>query len=149
MVQIIDKLSTVHENKPSTVTTALLYKKKIYLSQRIGSIRFNERWQGAGGKLNDGEHPLIGAQREVFEETGLYIDTNRFVHISEILDHPSTKCCTIYYVQLNDNEIPENREAKTKYFPQASDWHLFSFENAEELFLMPSLMKVLDILKNL
>ena len=147
MGQVIDKLSTVYLDRPPCVTTALHYKGEVWLSLRVGNLRFNNFWQCAGGKVEDGENPLVAAKREVYEETGLNISPDRFVFIKDIVNHPSTICCSIYYVQLNNGETPINMEAKTQYFPKCSDWHLFSFKEAKELRLMPSLESVLDFLK--
>lgn len=52
-------------------------------------------WEFAGGEIEDDESPLQAAARETYEETGLYIPTDRLIEVpgnprrkkSESLDH--------------------------------------------------------------
>lgn len=116
-----------------TVCAALRLGEKIYLSQRMNTEEFIGYWQYAGGKVEKDENPINAAAREVNEETGLDLDVRRFYFNGSITGDPTTKCCYVYYVDLNEAEIPMRTENKS------SDWVLLSYDDALKLRLMPGI----------
>jgi mutator protein MutT len=126
-----------------TVSVGLIHGDKVYMSQRINTANFTNKWQFAGGKLEDNETPLMGGLREVAEETGLLINPNRFEWVMDILEDPTTKICYAYLVELKNNEIPQRMETH-----KMSDWKLLTFDEALQLDLMPGLKTILTNLKN-
>lgn len=126
-----------------TVTVGLLRDNKVYMSQRINTANFTNKWQFAGGKLNDNEEPVTGALREVAEETGLLINPYRFKWVMDILEDPTTDACFAYLVKLKEHEIPKRMEAN-----KMTEWKLLTFDEALQLDLMPGLKTILTNLKN-
>jgi 8-oxo-dGTP pyrophosphatase MutT (NUDIX family) len=63
-----------------------------------------------GGKVEPGEHPVIAAAREVFEETGIYVVPWRLV---PVFDGPSVRTGRTVrsFVALEWMGEPQNREA--------------------------------------
>ena len=103
-----------------TVCCALRSGNKLWMSQRINTPNFHGKWQFAGGKCEDKENPIDGTLREVKEETNLVIDINRLKYLTPISGDPTTECCYVYYVDLNDTEIPVRTENAM------TDWVLLS-----------------------
>lgn len=115
---------------------------KLYLSRRIQTDTFPGKWQFPGGKLDENENPIDGAIRETKEETGLDIGINRLRYIGPITGDPTTKTCYVYYVILNDSEIPKRMEND-----KHTDWELMDYNNALKLDLMPGLEIIIKKLK--
>lgn len=124
-----------------TVCTALRVGSRIYLSERLNTDEFTGYWQWSGGECNDGENPIDAAKREVKEETALDLDVGRFRYLHQITGDPTTKCCYVYYVDLNEAEYPMRTENKS------SDWQLLSYDNALKLRLMPGLVEAIHKLR--
>ena len=85
----------------------------VYLNQRLNTPTYTGFWQNAGGKIDPGEHRLLAAQRELLEETGLFIKPHRFRKLgTKKLVHAdgSPYSVTTYKVQLLPHEIPQNLE---------------------------------------
>lgn len=59
-------------DNPLRVTAALLvHNQKILIAQRNNTGRFANKWEFPGGKIDPGETPQEGLQRELEEELGL------------------------------------------------------------------------------
>jgi len=56
----------------------LIHKDKVLVINRNKSPWMGS-WNGLGGKINDGEKPLVSVHREVLEETGLNLDIDKFI----------------------------------------------------------------------
>ena len=112
------------------------------MSQRINTKNFVGKWQFAGGKLEEGENPILGGVREVIEETGLTIDRNRFHYITSILEDPTTEACYAYVVYLNETEVPQLTEPD-----KMTEWKLLTLEEALTLDLMPGLRTIIKELR--
>jgi mutator protein MutT len=127
-----------------TVTVGLIRfsEGKAYLSQRVNTKNFVGRWQFAGGKLEEGEIPVDGGVREVEEETGLKIETNRLSYFMPILEDPTTDVCHAFLVELTNDEIPKRTEHH-----KMTDWVLVTFDEALKLDLMPGLRIIFNKLK--
>lgn len=59
---------------PLLVTAAILeHNGRILLTQRLPDCRHGGLWEFPGGKLNPGESPAEGLQREIREELGIEV----------------------------------------------------------------------------
>ena len=122
------------EYTKNTVACALRCGDKLWMSKRINTPNFPDKWQFAGGKMDKGEtNPIDASLREVKEETNLDIEISRLKYLSGIYGDPSTKCCYVYYVELNEDEIPVRTENSM------TDWVLLSYDEAMAKDLMPGL----------
>jgi ADP-ribose pyrophosphatase YjhB (NUDIX family) len=130
------------EYKRGSVSVALIYKGGLYLSRRIGSQQFYNKWQCAGGKLEENENPSDGAVREVLEETGIDIDAKRLRFVQYIRTDPTTVCCYFYLVELYDAEIPERKEPE-----KMTKWWRIDFDLALQFDLMPGVAQVIRAIK--
>src|ERR1035437_657324 len=126
-----------------TVAVGLLRCGKCYVSQRTSTRNFSGRWQFAGGKLEPSERPKDGAVREVAEETGLVIDTERLRQIGCIYGDSTTYVCYVYIVELNASEIPKRTENTM------TEWQLLTLDEILKLNLMPGLEKKIRKLKDM
>lgn len=124
-----------------TVACALRHKNKLWLSERMLTTNFAGYWQFAGGKCEDSENPIDATVREIKEETNLNILNERLRFLEQITNDPSTKICFVYYVDLNEAEIPVRTENKN------SDWVLLSYEETLNKHLMPGLVQCINKLK--
>jgi 8-oxo-dGTP pyrophosphatase MutT (NUDIX family) len=127
-----------------TVAAALRVGDKIYLSQRINTTNFPDKWQCSGGKVEVGERSVDAVAREVLEETGLNISLSRFRHVGRILGDPTTRVCHVYLVDLYHDELPEQTEADKN-----SEWQLFGYDEAAKLDLMPGIKSSLDKIRSM
>jgi 8-oxo-dGTP diphosphatase len=109
-----------------TVAIARYGEKNVYVSgvalaTRNGKILLGKRltsesgsWAFAGGKMeNNGENLLMAVQREFYEETGLWIELNRFRYYRRV-DHPSDDgrfyASYLFLVELAPEEEPRLME---------------------------------------
>ena len=116
-----------------TCACVLRCGKKVWMSERLLTDCFAGYWQFAGGKCEDKENPIDAAVREVKEETNLDINVNRMRYLDQITGDPSTYVCFVYYVDLNDVEIPMRIENLN------SDWVLLSYDEVLKKHLMPGI----------
>jgi 8-oxo-dGTP pyrophosphatase MutT (NUDIX family) len=131
------------EYTQTTVCCALRSGRKLWMSQRVNTPNFSGKWQFPGGKMDAGEtNPIDACLREVKEETNLVIDINRLKYLTPVTNDPTTACCYVYYVDLNDAEFPVRTENVM------TDWVLLSYEEALEKDLMPGLNKSKELLKD-
>ena len=91
------------------------------LLQRKAAGRFGEgKWNGAGGKLEQGEDPVDGVTREVQEETGLRI---RGPRRHGLLDHffgdRSTPAWSVHIFSATvfEGELVSGEEGELRWFP--------------------------------
>ena len=78
----------------------------------------NQKWNGAGGKLVEGEDFVESAKRELKEEFGVV--GKRFEHVAS-LDFPESDGNPAYYSQVYfcdkwDGEISESEEMRPEWF---------------------------------
>ena len=59
--------------------------KYLVLLRSARALFFPEHWDFPGGKLEKGENPFLGVEREIFEEIGVRIKTTRVVGIYEMV----------------------------------------------------------------
>ena len=125
-----------------TVAVGLLLGNRLYLSKRLHTQNFPNKWQFPGGKLEEGEEAIIGGIREVEEETGIKLKPERLKYVNNIYGDPSTFCCYVYTVELHADEVPQLRE-----YSKMTEWRLFTYDLALQLDLMPGLEEVIGWLQ--
>jgi 8-oxo-dGTP pyrophosphatase MutT (NUDIX family) len=127
-----------------TVCCALRCGDKLWMSQRVLTPNFAGKWQFPGGKMDKpGEtNPIDAVLRELKEETNLDIDINRLKYLGGIHGDPTTACCYVYYIDLNEAEIPVRTENTM------TDWVLLSYDEAMSKDLMPGLANSIRMLKD-
>lgn len=125
-----------------TVAVGLLLGNRVYLSKRLNTPNFPNKWQFAGGKLEQGEDAMMGCIREVKEETGIDLSTDRLVYVHNIHGDPTIYCCYLYYVVLRRDEVPMLTE-----YSKMTEWRLFTYDLASKLDLMPGLEEVIGWLQ--
>ena len=122
-----------------TVAVGLLLGNRIYLSKRLNTQNFPNKWQFPGGKLEENEDAIIGGIREVFEETGLKLKPDRLEYVNNIYGDPTTYCCHVYIVELDATEVPQLTE-----YSKMTEWRLFTYDLASHLDLMPGLDDIIN-----
>lgn len=102
-------------------------------SQRLGETGYGQ-WQVPGGHVEEGEDPLLAAQRELAEETGLFLPLHRF-HLlgSEIAVgyRGGLYLGYRYGIVLRTDEAAENPEPE-----KHSSWFEFPFTQIDSLKLI-------------
>jgi 8-oxo-dGTP pyrophosphatase MutT (NUDIX family) len=138
------------ENIKIGVACALIRSdlKQIWLSQRLGSYQ-RGKYAFPGGMVESTDiSDLHAIQREVFEETGIYIENlNRFKR-SIVSRHPGGKSDVTHWflLELTESfaEIPKNTEP-TKH----GNWKLYNLMDVKSLPLMMSTGEILTTLSTL
>jgi 8-oxo-dGTP diphosphatase len=90
------------------------------LLQRKSRGRFGEgKWNAPGGKLENGEDPLGGVVREVYEETGLHVSS---LYYHGVLKHYFGKkdmpdwVVHIFSTSSFEGQLQGNEEGELKWF---------------------------------
>ena len=108
--------------KPNVEATLCQIINDGYLLLQMKSIgRFGEgKWNGPGGKLLEGETPLEGVVREVFEETGLKVSGLTYhgglYHYFGQEEKPDW-LVHIFSTRTFKGDIKESEEGELKWFP--------------------------------
>jgi 8-oxo-dGTP diphosphatase len=124
-----------------TCACALRSGKNVWMSERLLADNFAGYWQFAGGKCEENENPIDAAVREVKEETNLDIAVFRMKYLDQIKGDPSTHTCFVYYVDLNEAEVPVRTENLN------SDWVLLDYDEVLKKHLMPGIPQCIAKLK--
>ncbi len=100
------KLATICYVQESNKTLLICSKKK-------ADPRYNAKWNGLGGKIQEGETPIEGAIREVFEESGLIVK-DPILH-GEILFPKMARekedfYCYVYVFKGYEGDLKESKE---------------------------------------
>ncbi|MGN0594619.1 MAG: NUDIX domain-containing protein [Hominimerdicola sp.] len=74
---------------------------KILVTKRHPDKPFGGKWEITGGSVLAGETPLVGARRELFEETGLNAETSQLIYMGQILREKSG-CVHNFYLYKGD-----------------------------------------------
>ena len=78
------------------MATIVTWRRQVLFGKRETGTGGYE-WQLPGGWIEVGESPAQAAVREVFEETGLAIETPRFVAITSNVFSPRQHSITLYF----------------------------------------------------
>ena len=121
----------------------------VYLSERAPSKSFPGTLQNAGGKLEPGEDPTIGAARELFEETGIQVkdELDRLELLEEVegIENGESYTIFVHRLTLKPGELPQHRE-KDKSGP----WSPFPIQQSlEQLPIVPALASGLSLIRSL
>src|SRR5271168_795430 len=65
----------VHYANPAVTAFAFVQRDNQFLVLQRGQEPYGGRWELPGGFVNEGESPAEGVRREIYEETGLRVDT--------------------------------------------------------------------------
>jgi 8-oxo-dGTP diphosphatase len=65
----------VHYANPAITAFALVERDRSYLVLQRSQEPYRGRWELPGGFVEEGESPAEGVRREIFEETGLHVET--------------------------------------------------------------------------
>lgn len=81
----------------------------LYRNKKINDVH-EGKWSGLGGKIEEGESPEEGIIREIYEESGLRVNTPK---LRAILTFPNFKNeetwhVFLYYIDKFDGSIKEN-----------------------------------------
>lgn len=119
---------TIYKNSKPCSSVLIIKDGKVLMSKR-GIEPYKGDWDTIGGFLKSGEHPEVGALREVMEETGLTIkitgllgiymdkygengdDTQSNVYLAEIISgdiKPQDDVSSLEWVNIKNNNINSN-----------------------------------------
>jgi 8-oxo-dGTP pyrophosphatase MutT (NUDIX family) len=127
-----------------TVATMLWLGDNIILARRLKTKTFSGYFESTGGKIEESDHSIVNAaQREIFEETNVFIPTFELQLIDCIIDDPSTFKCFLFTWKGNFN-FSFSRFKRTEK-KKRSEWGLYTLKEASQLQLMPGLKENLII----
>lgn len=96
--KFLSKWDNSYKPPHSVVTCFLQTENKFLVLQRAREDVQYGLWGIPGGKLQDGEEPYIGMARELYEETGLCLSTNKLTLMDIAISH--TDCDGEYGLYL-------------------------------------------------
>ncbi|MEW5955965.1 MAG: NUDIX hydrolase [Candidatus Micrarchaeota archaeon] len=74
------------------------------------AVLFPEHWDFPGGKLEPGEEPFAGLEREVLEETGLKVNALGVVSVYEMVLKNIPHRFTVYYTKILGGKVKLSSE---------------------------------------
>jgi 8-oxo-dGTP pyrophosphatase MutT (NUDIX family) len=89
----------------------------------MGRRRDNGKWTEPGGHLDSGESPLMGAARELLEETGIKADPHDFDHLaSKLVKKPDGSQILVHaYLLHQDVRLPTTMKGDPD--EEVQRWH--------------------------
>lgn len=90
----------------------LLAKRVKYWGEDKTPVPFGDYWSLFGGSIEEGETPIVTAQRELFEESGIYLDLSRIKYFDSI---ESNITLHIHFAELNNIIDPKLNEEHTQH----------------------------------
>jgi ADP-ribose pyrophosphatase YjhB (NUDIX family) len=126
------------------VAIAMIYKNRVYMSRRMNTAIYIDKWQFPCGDINEDDVKTIkDIAAEVLEsETNLEVNPERLIYVGPVFEDPLLDVCYMYYIKLFDGEIPARVHPNLK-----SPWYLLKFDIAEKFEVIPGMLKVLRYLK--
>ncbi|SHF34601.1 (deoxy)nucleoside triphosphate pyrophosphohydrolase [Desulforamulus putei] len=125
------------------VTAAIIHKEdKILIAQRNKHAEHGLKWEFPGGKLNFGEDPKVGLQREIQEELDMAIEVG---DIFEVVSHRYGErhilllCYTCRYLGQN----PVARDCRDFRWVTPAEMNRYDF-TAADVPVVKKLQKLLD-----
>ena len=132
----------MHYNEYRKVVHAILFHKgKVLLSRRLKKGFHQGFWGDPGGKMEIDERPVHAIQRELLEETDLYLPVSSF-SFQDCYIYPRRKVKCFVFVSILTRT--QARKIKNTEPDKHSDWQWFSIKEALALNLLPSVRYVLE-----
>jgi 8-oxo-dGTP pyrophosphatase MutT (NUDIX family) len=131
------------------VVSCVLYDNNgVWLNRRAFTKSYPGQYQCPGGKVEKDEDLETALEREIYEETGVFIPRKRFHFVDEIwID--GTDRLGGYYVSLYRAELLKGEVLKNPEPDKQTDWECFSVAGMHQLALDKKLIPALNGLVNL
>jgi len=123
---------------PCAVAVVVTYRQRVLFGKRRTKSTGFE-WQLPGGWVEPGESPSRAAAREVLEETGLGLETPRFVGVTSNVFSPRHHSVTLYF----EAECVDAQGLRVVESDKCSDWQWLDWSEVNERLFYP-----LKLLKN-
>lgn len=131
------------------VSCVLFDDKGVYLNKRAHTKSYPGLYQCPGGKVEKDEDLEVALEREIFEETGLFIPRKRFEFVERLWVAMSSDGLGGYYVHLYRAELLTGEILKNPEPEKQTDWECVSVPKLHQLALDKKLIPALDGLVNL
>jgi NAD+ diphosphatase len=97
----------VHYDNPAVTAFALVERDERYLVLQRGREPYRGRWELPGGFVEAGESPAVAIGREIFEETGLHIETSSVIgaYASRYGDHGKWTVDVAFHCRVSRGEL--------------------------------------------
>lgn len=130
-------MKTNDQHIPRGVSVILYRDGEFCVSQRLSKLGEPLLWQFPGGHVEPGEEPLLAANRELFEETGLDLTLDRFVFLGETPPLHGYKDET--YIGVRYGVVLEAGEEPRRIEPlKATDWQWVDPAELDALSMLQS-----------
>ena len=120
------------------VAAVVTYRQRVLFGKRRTKSTGFE-WQLPGGWIKCGETPVDAVAREVLEETGLSLETPRFVAVTNNLFSPQRHSVTLYF----EAECVAAESLRVLESDKCIDWQWLDWSEVNEGLFYP-----LELLKN-
>ena len=97
----------------------LVFGQSILLAKRIKywgkdkiPVPFGGYWSFFGGMIEEGELPIVTAQRELLEESGIYLDLSQIKYFDSV---ESDVTLHVHFAELNNLIQPQLNEEHTQH----------------------------------
>ena len=120
------------------VAVVVTYRQRVLFGKRRTKSTAFE-WQLPGGWIRPGESPSRAAVREVLEETGLDLETPRFVAVTSNVFSPRHHSVTLYF----EAKCVDAKALRVIESEKCSDWQWLDWSEVNDGLFYP-----LKLLKN-
>jgi ADP-ribose pyrophosphatase YjhB (NUDIX family) len=105
----------VHYNNPALTTFAFVERDGRYLILKRGQEPYRGRWELPGGFVEAGERPDETIRREIYEETGLYVEPPRILgaYRSRYGDRGKWTVDVAYHCEASPGELRLSAESSS------------------------------------
>lgn len=105
---------------PKVAVAVLIRNENDVLLVRRANDPARGRWTLPAGFVDAGEDPVLAAERECFEETGLRVKVNGLLDVLSGLEHPRGAHIVIFYsgVIISGNLSPGDDADRAAFFPE-------------------------------
>ena len=126
---------------PKTVAIAVWADGKVLIAKRKNTKTYDGYWAFPGGKVEKKETILDAVNRELYEETGLYISHNNLELVDCIILDPTTEKCFLYETTIRPSDIDKvvNKEKHKSH-----DWVWLTPKEVLQKQLLPGIKEYLE-----
>lgn len=119
---------------PKVAVAVLIRNENDVLLVRRANDPARGRWTLPAGFVDAGEDPVLAAERECFEETGLRVKVNGLLDVLSGLEHPRGAHIVIFYsgVIISGNLSPGDDADRAAFFPE-DDLPQLAFKTTEKI----------------